>query len=87
MKIFGTTRSSDFAKKGTRINVFVVTLQSNFDLNDVEIFKELDMPEDESFITGIYKTYVNEQFIHLTYFVPSTKSLYYMKFDSTNTAS
>ena len=37
-KLFGTTRSSDFVRKGFHINVFIVSLNVDFSYNSVETF-------------------------------------------------
>lgn len=87
--IYGTTRSADFSKKGNQIYVFIVTLDEySFDLNDVQTFVELIMPID-SYVSGINDKIINSDKIFFTYFVPSTSSLYYAKFNggTTNTCS
>ena len=52
-KIFGTTRNVDFLSKGSLIHVFIVTLDSNFNLDSVETLKKLDIAENDSYVTGI----------------------------------
>ena len=44
------------------------------------------MPND-SYVTGIGNDIDASRYIHLAYFVPSTSSLYYMRFDNTQIAS
>ena len=78
-KLYGTMRSADFSQKGNQINIFIVKLDdATFNLNVVSTFVKLTMPGD-SYVTGI-KNVLKKYMIFLIYFVPSSGSLYYMRF-------